>query len=113
MTQLQTTSRPRRPRPKAVTLTDAAAERVREILDNADNAHIGLRIGVKNGGCAGQEYTFAYADEIGPMPSQSVKDSRTDPMAGTQTSHSTSAVGIAIISATTTRSTGRRTTGPA
>ena len=59
MTELQATSRPRRPRPKAVTLTDAAAERVREILDNAENAHIGLRIGVKNGGCAGQEYTFA------------------------------------------------------
>ena len=67
MTELQATSRPRRPRPKAITLTDAAAERVREILDNAENAHIGLRIGVKNGGCAGQEYTFAYADEIGPM----------------------------------------------
>jgi iron-sulfur cluster assembly protein len=43
------------------------AERVREILDNAENDHIGLRIGVKNGGCAGQEYTFAYADEIGPL----------------------------------------------
>ncbi|KAK0331354.1 hypothetical protein LTR94_029284, partial [Friedmanniomyces endolithicus] len=51
----------------AVTLTDAAAERVREILDNADNAHIGLRIGIKNGGCAGQEYTFAYADTVEPM----------------------------------------------
>ena len=46
---------------------NAAAERVREILDNAENDHIGLRIGIKNGGCAGQEYTFAYADEIGPM----------------------------------------------
>ena len=46
MTELQATSRPRRPRPKAVTLTDAAAERVREILDNAENDHIGLRIGV-------------------------------------------------------------------
>ena len=67
MSELQTTSRPRRPRPKVVTLTDRAAERVREILDKADNSHIGLRIGVKNGGCAGQEYTFAYADEIGPM----------------------------------------------
>ena len=60
-------ARPRRPRPKVVTLTDRAAERVREILDKADNSHIGLRIGVKNGGCAGQEYTFAYADEIGPL----------------------------------------------
>ena len=67
MTELQATSRPRRPRPKAVTLTDAAADRVREILDNAENDHIGLRIGVKNSGCAGQEYTFAYAEETLPL----------------------------------------------
>ena len=38
MSELQTTSRPRRPRPKAVTLTDAAAERVREILDKLNEA---------------------------------------------------------------------------
>ncbi|QYF87788.1 iron-sulfur cluster assembly accessory protein [Brevundimonas sp. PAMC22021] len=65
MTELQTTTRPRRPRPKVVTLTDAAAERVREIMDHADKPYIGLRVGVKNGGCAGQEYTFAYAEEAG------------------------------------------------
>ncbi len=65
MTELQTTTRPRRPRPKVVTLTDAAAERVREIMDHADKPYIGLRVGVKNGGCAGQEYTFAYAEETG------------------------------------------------
>lgn len=64
MTELQTTTRPRRPRPKAVTLTDAAAERVREIMENADRPYIALRVGVKNGGCAGQEYTFAYAEQI-------------------------------------------------
>ena len=67
MSELQATSRPRRPRPKVVTLTDAAAARVRELMDNADRKCVGLRVGVKNGGCAGQEYTFAYADEIGPM----------------------------------------------
>ncbi|MBB5745477.1 HesB/IscA family protein [Brevundimonas variabilis] len=60
-------SRPRRPRPKAVTLTDAAAERVREIMANAEQAYVALRVGVKNGGCAGQEYTFAYAEEIGAL----------------------------------------------
>jgi len=64
MTELQTAARPRRPRPKAVTLTDAAAERVREIMGNADKPYIALRVGVKNGGCAGQEYTFAYAEQI-------------------------------------------------
>ena len=67
MTDLQTTTRPRRPRPKAVTLTDAAALRVREIMENADRPYIALRVGVKNGGCAGQEYTFAYAEEIAPL----------------------------------------------
>lgn len=68
MTELQTaTTRPRRPRPKAVTLTDAAAARVREIMDNAERDYVGLRVGVKNGGCAGQEYTFAYAEEIQPL----------------------------------------------
>jgi len=67
MTELQTTTRPRRPRPKAVTLTDAAAMRVREIMENADRPYIALRVGVKNGGCAGQEYTFAYAEEIAPL----------------------------------------------
>jgi iron-sulfur cluster assembly protein len=67
MTDLQTTTRPRRPRPKIVTLTEAAAERVREIMANAEKSYVGLRVGVKNGGCAGQEYTFAYAEEIGPL----------------------------------------------
>lgn len=67
MTDLQTAPRVRRPRPKAVTLTEAAAERVREILDSAETDYIGLRIGVKNGGCAGQEYTFAYATGIEPL----------------------------------------------
>ena len=66
MTELQTAARPRRPRPKAVTLTDAAAERVREIMENAEKDYVGLRVGVKNGGCAGQEYTFAYAEQIEP-----------------------------------------------
>jgi iron-sulfur cluster assembly protein len=67
MTELQTTTRPRRPRPKAVTLTEAAAERVREIMTNAEKDYIALRVGVKNGGCAGQEYTFAYAETIEPL----------------------------------------------
>ena len=67
MTDLQTAARPRRPRPKVVCLTDAAAERVREIMANAEKAYVGLRVGVKNGGCAGQEYTFAYAETIEPL----------------------------------------------
>ena len=67
MTELQTTTRPRRPRPKAVSLTDAAAERVREIMANADKPAVGIRVGVKNGGCAGQEYVLEYAETANPL----------------------------------------------
>ena len=59
--------RPRRPRPKVVTLTDTAAERVREILSNAKQPYAGLRVGVKNGGCAGQEYVLSYAEKAEPL----------------------------------------------
>ena len=58
--------RVRRPRPKVVSLTERAADRVREILDNAEKPFAGLRVGVKNGGCAGQEYVLNYAE--GPEP---------------------------------------------
>ncbi|HET9160447.1 MAG TPA: iron-sulfur cluster assembly accessory protein [Caulobacteraceae bacterium] len=59
--------RPRRPRPKVVTLTDRAAERVKEIMDKADGRYMGLRVGVKNGGCAGQEYVLEYAEAANPL----------------------------------------------
>jgi len=65
MSDLTTSVRPRRPRPQVVTLTEAAAARVRELCEA--KGHKGLRVGVKNGGCAGQEYTFAFADEIAPF----------------------------------------------
>ena len=61
------TPRPRRPRPKVVTLSDAAAARVKEIMDRADRSYAGLRVGVKNGGCAGQEYVMEYAEAAGPL----------------------------------------------
>jgi iron-sulfur cluster assembly protein len=56
-----------RPRPKAITLTDTAAERVRQIMARADKPVLGLRIGVKNGGCAGMEYTMEWATEQKPF----------------------------------------------
>ncbi|MDP3658745.1 iron-sulfur cluster assembly accessory protein [Phenylobacterium sp.] len=59
--------RGRRPRPKLVTLTERAAERVREIMDKAEQPYAGLRVGVKNGGCAGQEYVLEYAQSANPM----------------------------------------------
>ena len=59
--------RTRRPRPKVVSLTEAAAERVKEIMARAEKPYIGLRVGVKNGGCAGQEYVLEYAETIAPL----------------------------------------------
>src|SRR5579863_416221 len=59
--------RARRPRPKVVTLTDRAAERVKEIMARAEQPYVGLRVGVKNGGCAGQEYLMEYAEAAAPL----------------------------------------------
>ena len=69
MSNLDLTPAPRvrRPRPKVVTLTEAAAERVREIMAKAEKPYAGLRVGVKNGGCAGQEYVLEYAAEANPL----------------------------------------------
>jgi iron-sulfur cluster assembly protein len=69
MSNLELTPAPRarRPRPKVVTLSDAAAERVREIMAKAEKPYVGLRVGVKNGGCAGQEYVLEYAEKADPL----------------------------------------------
>ena len=64
---METALRQRRPRPKVVTLTDRAAERVKEIMAKADGRYMGLRVGVKNGGCAGQEYVLEYAEAANPL----------------------------------------------
>lgn len=54
-----------RPRPKIVTLTDAAADRVKAIMAASQKPY--LRVGVKNGGCAGMEYVMEYADAPEPL----------------------------------------------
>jgi iron-sulfur cluster assembly protein len=64
---METQIRTRRPRPKVVTLTEAAAARVREIMAKAEHPYAGLRVGVKNGGCAGQEYVLEYAAAADPL----------------------------------------------
>jgi len=54
-----------RPRPQVMTITDAAAARVQEIIANSDKPLLGVRVGVKNAGCAGMSYTMEFAEQIG------------------------------------------------
>jgi iron-sulfur cluster assembly protein len=54
-----------RPRPNVVSLTEKAAERVRQIMTRSEKSY--LRVGVKNGGCAGMEYVLDYADAPEPL----------------------------------------------
>jgi len=55
-----------RPRPQVMRLTDAAASRIKNILSNAERPIAGVRVGVKNGGCAGMSYTMEYAEAAAP-----------------------------------------------
>ncbi|HRE59795.1 MAG TPA: iron-sulfur cluster assembly accessory protein [Micropepsaceae bacterium] len=67
MTETATPARSRRERPKPVRLTDAAAERIRAIMAGSATPVFGLRVGVKNAGCAGQAYTMEYATAARPL----------------------------------------------
>jgi len=54
-------------RRQVITLTDAAAARVRELTEAADRPIAGLRVGVRNGGCAGMSYTMELAEKASPL----------------------------------------------
>jgi len=47
-------------------LSDAAAARIKEIMAKSDRPFAGVRVGVKNGGCAGMSYTLEYAEKANP-----------------------------------------------
>ena len=49
-----------------ITLSDDAALRIKEIISKAEDKSIGVRVGVKSGGCAGMSYVMEYAKEINP-----------------------------------------------
>src|SRR5260221_1549266 len=55
-----------RPRPQVIRLTEAAADRIKYVMANAANPVVGVRVGVKNGGCAGMTYTMEYAEKVEP-----------------------------------------------
>src|ERR1700680_4620617 len=56
-----------RPKPQVMRLTDAAAERIKAVMAKATTPIAAVRVGVKNGGCAGMAYTMEYADKINPL----------------------------------------------
>ena len=55
-----------RPRPQVMRLTEAAAARIKDVIARAERPVAGVRVGVKNGGCAGMEYTMEYAEAANP-----------------------------------------------
>lgn len=67
MTDASQTTRPRRERSKALRLTDAAAEQVKAAIARAEKPVVGIRVGLKNAGCAGMTYTMDYAEAQNPL----------------------------------------------
>jgi len=55
-----------RPRPQVMRLTEAAAARIKDVMARAEKPVAGVRVGVKNGGCAGMEYIMEYAEAANP-----------------------------------------------
>ena len=49
-----------------ISLSENAAKRITEIMTSAEKNSIGVRVGVKAGGCAGMSYVMEYAKEINP-----------------------------------------------
>jgi iron-sulfur cluster assembly protein len=55
-----------RPRPQVMRLSDAAARRIKDLLGRVERPIAGVRVGVKNGGCAGMSYTMEYVEALDP-----------------------------------------------
>ena len=51
---------------QVIKLSQNAAERIKEIMSKAEDKTIGVRVGVKSGGCAGMSYIMEYAKDIKP-----------------------------------------------
>jgi iron-sulfur cluster assembly protein len=56
-----------RPRPQVMRLSEAAADRIKAVMAKAERPIAAVRVGVKNGGCAGMAYTMEYAEKINPL----------------------------------------------
>ena len=53
-------------RDQVIKLSNNAAKRIKEILSKSNDSPIGVRVGVKSGGCAGMSYIMEYTNEINP-----------------------------------------------
>ena len=51
---------------QVISLTENAALRIKEIMSKDENKSVGVRVGVKSGGCAGMSYIMEYAKEVNP-----------------------------------------------
>jgi iron-sulfur cluster assembly protein len=60
-------AKPKRPRPQVMTVTPAAVARLKELTAARGPETIGLKIGVKKGGCAGMEYAMSWAEKLEPF----------------------------------------------
>jgi iron-sulfur cluster assembly protein len=67
MSDVAQPARPRRERPKALRLTDAAASQIKLAMEKSDKPYVGVRVGLKNAGCAGMSYTMDYAEKQNPL----------------------------------------------
>ena len=56
-----------RPKPQVMRLTEAAADRIKAVMAKAEQPIAAVRVGVKNGGCAGMSYFMEYAEKINPL----------------------------------------------
>ena len=56
-----------RPRPQVMRLTEAAADRIKAVMAKAERPIAAVRVGVKNGGCAGMSYFMEYAESVNPL----------------------------------------------
>ncbi len=62
---------------QVITLTAAAADRVKSILASSDTPGEGIRVSIKKGGCAGMEYTIDMAREVNPRDDRIERDGAT------------------------------------
>jgi len=67
MSDLSSPNVSKRPRPPVLSITDAAAAQLGELLAQSQIPNAAVRLGVANGGCAGMSYTMEYTGEVGPL----------------------------------------------